>query len=682
MLLLPKQDCADRHRLLTICIALVFVAILNKSSLSPAWAALGPCKQEFLSLVKDSDVVALIQVDDSKCKKESDDPQDNAILLGSLNPTAEPEKAKVRVKAIKAASGRFCAELPGAVHFKFCKVYKVPSWCKMATDVPQVLATLYTHKFYDKKQYIVFLHASGDSNQWWDISDPSMFFPVDKEQILKTLPSDDEHDAIQQPPGFGGLERSFFPSDASLSDFEKRLKTICSSLPDAAKHKLYSTEQYLKVHATQAHIDEIKYRCYRDDSDPIAFIKDCSSVIDIKPSKEPLLQRAWAYLFSGKVDDAISDINAAIRTSMINPDVLSDASSPYTDMKLGMSDYIKALPSYKPPAPFDPWPNYYQFAEYTTRAYAYLRANRLGEAVADCNAATKCYPEPGWDSGCAILPFCLLHMGKYRQAKDICDQLIANRLANYGSSDLRTKDPGTFLYTVRAHAYIGLRNYEKALADCQQALNLCTRKGWHEDCNKDEGPAVFTYRTMLQEPDISSISIAQAEALEGLKQYAKAKATVDQIVTSRTPLKNECGIGLQLTTSADKPGAVISAVMEDGPARKGGLLVGDQIVEVGGKQTKGWSSEDIANHIRGPHGTLVALSIKRADSTLKFTIKRTYVIWGCYDSTPLLLRAYDLRGRICKELGLASEAKQSFNEARRLRQTLQHKKRLVQILGR
>jgi tetratricopeptide (TPR) repeat protein len=629
---LAKQRQTQLYRLLSIFIILVFVVTLNKVSLPPSWAALGPIVQDFLCLLKDSDVVALIQVDDPKCKEAIDDHRN------------------------------FCQQ-EAAVHFKFSKVYRGASWCKVATNVPQVLITPYN--FQNQKQYVVFLQASTDNNQWWDISDPWMFLPVDQEQIrgagkkCRDLFADDIYGKILNA------------TDVRLSDFENRLKIVCSSIPEVAKHKLHSTEKYLKLWATQAEINKIMRKWqYCGNCDPMPFIENMSIVINIKPAKEPLLQRAWAYLFLGRVDSAISDVNAAMRTEMRDPNVVPDERP--IDWGLGMPDSVKALPMGSITCPYDPWSKHYRFAEYVTRAYAYVHTNRLREAAADCEAAAQCCPDPGWDSGCAVLPLCLFHMGRYKQAKDICDQIIANRLSeNQRIANAchiqKCEDPGIFLYIVRAHAYIGLKDYKKALADCEQACNLYNNENWHESYSMDRGPAAFTYRTMLREPDCSSALLARADALNDLRRYKEAKETVDQIIASAPHLKNVCGIGLTITSCKDKP-ATICDVMEDGPAHKSGLLAGDQIVEIDGKQTKGWPSEEIANHIRGPKGTPVALSINRAGKPLKFTINRTYENLGRFDdSAPLLLRASELRGKLCKELGLSSEAEKSFAEARELK---------------
>jgi tetratricopeptide (TPR) repeat protein len=300
--------------------------------------------------------------------------------------------------------------------------------------------------------------------------------------------------------------------------------------------------------------------------------------------------------------------------------------------------------------------------EYSTRAFAYIRMNQTEKALADCKAIAQAKPKASCD-GFAVPALCWLRLGRYEMAKHFCDEVIE---APKGSMIYA----GSFLYVIRARAYIGLKEFEKALKDCQQAVTI--QQGGHEFGNNcfNTGTSICAYWTLLGEPDCSSVPLARADALNGLHRYKEAKAAVDQIIPSEPQVKNVCGIGLKIMGGKDQP-AMIDDVMEDGPARASGLLGGDHIVAVDGKQTKGWSTNELVNHITGPKGTQVTLSINRAGKPLQFTIKRTYEHLERLDSTSLLLRAYELRGQLCKQLGLTAEATQSFAEASELRKVKQ-----------
>ena len=63
---------------------------------------------------------------------------------------------------------------------------------------------------------------------------------------------------------------------------------------------------------------------------------------------------------------------------------------------------------------------------------------------------------------------------------------------------------------------------------------------------------------------------------------------------------------------------------KDSPSYKAGLKIGDQILEVDGKSTKGKTSKEVANIVRGAPGTDIVFTIKsyNEDKTKKITIER------------------------------------------------------------
>ena len=69
------------------------------------------------------------------------------------------------------------------------------------------------------------------------------------------------------------------------------------------------------------------------------------------------------------------------------------------------------------------------------------------------------------------------------------------------------------------------------------------------------------------------------------------------------------GVGINLG-ERDKKLTVISPI-DDSPAKQKGIIAGDIIIKIDGSPTAEMSLDDAANHIRGPKGTDVTLSIKR-----------------------------------------------------------------------
>jgi carboxyl-terminal processing protease len=71
-----------------------------------------------------------------------------------------------------------------------------------------------------------------------------------------------------------------------------------------------------------------------------------------------------------------------------------------------------------------------------------------------------------------------------------------------------------------------------------------------------------------------------------------------------------CGIGVQIGIDKQKK-VVVIAPIEGTPAFKAGVQAADEIAEIDGKTTKGFSVEDAAKHIRGDANTSVRLTLMR-----------------------------------------------------------------------
>jgi len=56
---------------------------------------------------------------------------------------------------------------------------------------------------------------------------------------------------------------------------------------------------------------------------------------------------------------------------------------------------------------------------------------------------------------------------------------------------------------------------------------------------------------------------------------------------------------------------IVVAALPGGPAEHAGLQPGDRIIEIAGKQTKGWTNEEASKVLRGKPGTSVTLKIER-----------------------------------------------------------------------
>ena len=73
--------------------------------------------------------------------------------------------------------------------------------------------------------------------------------------------------------------------------------------------------------------------------------------------------------------------------------------------------------------------------------------------------------------------------------------------------------------------------------------------------------------------------------------------------------------GLGITIKVVDGDVTVFNVFEGSPAYQKGLRRGDVIAQIEGEDTKGWTSEQAVGKLRGPRGTSVNISIRRAPAT-------------------------------------------------------------------
>ena len=88
---------------------------------------------------------------------------------------------------------------------------------------------------------------------------------------------------------------------------------------------------------------------------------------------------------------------------------------------------------------------------------------------------------------------------------------------------------------------------------------------------------------------------------------------------------NYAGLGIQIDV---RDGWItVVAPLPDTPAERAGIETGDQIIEVDGKSTQGWTSDQAVKALRGETGSKVAIRVRRTgiDEPMKYEMNRAKI---------------------------------------------------------
>ena len=118
--------------------------------------------------------------------------------------------------------------------------------------------------------------------------------------------------------------------------------------------------------------------------------------------------------------------------------------------------------------------------------------------------------------------------------------------------------------------------------------------------------------------------VAIQTMLESLSDKYTRLLTPDKFHEQDIDIEAEIsGVGIQIAEKDNK--ILIVSVLDGTPAKMANLKPEDQIIFVGDKSTKGLDLKDVADLIRGKVGTYVKITIKRADQTIVYNVKRDVI---------------------------------------------------------
>lgn len=95
------------------------------------------------------------------------------------------------------------------------------------------------------------------------------------------------------------------------------------------------------------------------------------------------------------------------------------------------------------------------------------------------------------------------------------------------------------------------------------------------------------------------------------------------------------GVGLYITQNVESNEILVIGVIEDSPANKAGILVGDVVKKVDDTEYTGEQLTQASNKMKGVEGTKVKVTVKRKDKEIDFDITREKIKFKCVKSEKL-----------------------------------------------
>jgi carboxyl-terminal processing protease len=149
---------------------------------------------------------------------------------------------------------------------------------------------------------------------------------------------------------------------------------------------------------------------------------------------------------------------------------------------------------------------------------------------------------------------------------------------------------------------------------------------------------------LIEENYVDSVDIEDLKSkayqsfLTDLDPHSAYLPPVDNLALEEEMAGEFEGIGVQFEIVRDT--VMVDAALPGGPSEKVGILAGDRIVDVDGKNIagNGISSQDVVKNLRGKAGTAVKVGIQRPGTSkrLFFTIKRDKIPLNTIDAAYML----------------------------------------------
>jgi tetratricopeptide (TPR) repeat protein len=238
------------------------------------------------------------------------------------------------------------------------------------------------------------------------------------------------------------------------------------------------------------------------------------------------------------------------------------------------------------------------------------------------------------------------------------DKAIA---ANKRAIELSPRDAGT--HNTLGFIYGKRKQYDEAFKAFRKSIELNPKNdaaysnyGLFLAEKGDYEKAAEQYKKAIElQPSKINYLLHIANIYKLVGKYDDAMTFVNKAIE----LQTISGIGIGVAIESDYP--TVKNVIETGSAKKADVQVGDKIIKVDKKATKGWNIKQVVQNIKGASGTPVALTIERKSVSKpveKLIVRKT--IHGKNAATSFGLRGFIHRYKGEKEEFLI-DAKKAYS---------------------
>lgn len=215
--------------------------------------------------------------------------------------------------------------------------------------------------------------------------------------------------------------------------------------------------------------------------------------------------------------------------------------------------------------------------------------------------------------------------------------------------------PSDYAYQILATIYTAQKQYDEAIGAYKKSIEINPKNatlylniGNLFLQREDYSRAADNYKKAVElTPNDTRPLFALANTYRQMGRYDDAIESANKAVA----LMTITGVGLQIAIGKNYPVVQRQIVGEsgliEGPAKRAGIQVGDEIIRIAGQSTKGWDINKVIQTLRGAEGTQVILSIERKGlkEPIEKTVTRETII--SKDAAPL----FGLRSLAYREKG-------------------------------